>query len=515
MGDSLRSLICLTFLLIVSSQTLERAEAAPSPVPSIEARIEAIERARAADDGTLASALAGSDLTLARRAALALGRTKREDAAPPLVAALSARDPSLRALSLFGLGLIARPVDLTIAARLANGDPSSAVRYAAADAIGRIVLAHPMLATAASATALERRMRSDSDAIVRGHAAANLDAFAAIPGAAAIARAIEDAFANESSADVRWHEMWVLYRAYATAIDPRFLAAQLQSRDELVRVEALRAVGKRRDSGAVHFVRPLVADASWRVQLQARETLLALDGQPPTQHLTSLPPATNVPPPPEPLATVSPIPLPLVGTAGLASGAVAIPVTPPPAKSFRLAPPSGDDVAGLQPLPLDVASAAQMNGPMRGPHPRVRLRTTKGDLVVRLYPEWAPVAVANFLGLTASGYFDGDRWFRVVPDFVHQTGDATNDPDHDAGYTVGAEENPIEQRSYALAMGLDYEGGRAVRDSAGTQFYVTDSPQLHLDRDFGVFGEIERGTDVLANLVETDRILTATRISDD
>ncbi|MBD5657690.1 MAG: peptidylprolyl isomerase, partial [Candidatus Eremiobacteraeota bacterium] len=70
--------------------------------------------------------------------------------------------------------------------------------------------------------------------------------------------------------------------------------------------------------------------------------------------------------------------------------------------------------------------------------------------------------------------------------------------DGDAGYTIPAEENPVEQRTGVIAMGLNYEGSKAVRDSAGTQFYFTLSPQLHLDRDFTVFGEIESGLPVLA-----------------
>jgi cyclophilin family peptidyl-prolyl cis-trans isomerase len=144
----------------------------------------------------------------------------------------------------------------------------------------------------------------------------------------------------------------------------------------------------------------------------------------------------------------------------------------------------------------------------------VLLRTTKGDVVVRLYPEWAPSTVANFLNLVRAGYFDGNRWFRIVPDFVVQTGDRTNTGDGDAGYTIPAEENPVEQRSGIIAMGLDYDANGPKRDSAGTQFYLTLSPQLHLDRAFGVFGEVESGTNVLANLLENATIERAVRLDD-
>jgi cyclophilin family peptidyl-prolyl cis-trans isomerase len=64
-------------------------------------------------------------------------------------------------------------------------------------------------------------------------------------------------------------------------------------------------------------------------------------------------------------------------------------------------------------------------------------------------------------------------------------------------------------------MGLDYKDNLPLRDSAGTQFYFTLSPQLHLDRDFSVFGEVESGFGVLAHLVESDKMVVVERIADD
>jgi len=158
--------------------------------------------------------------------------------------------------------------------------------------------------------------------------------------------------------------------------------------------------------------------------------------------------------------------------------------------------------------------SALMNGPMPGPHPRVRIKTTKGTMIVTLYPEWAPLTVENFLNLTNRGYFDGLRWFRIVPDFVVQTGDPGNTGDGDAGYTIAAEENPLEQRSNVISMGLNYDNNGPIRDSAGTQFYITLSPQLHLNRDFTVFGEVTGGTDVLGRLIESDTMTRVEQIPD-
>jgi peptidyl-prolyl cis-trans isomerase B (cyclophilin B) len=147
-------------------------------------------------------------------------------------------------------------------------------------------------------------------------------------------------------------------------------------------------------------------------------------------------------------------------------------------------------------------------------HPRVRIRTTKGDLVLRLFPEWAPYTVANFLRMTARGYYDGNRWFRIVPDFVVQSGDPNDNGEGDAGFMIPAEENPVEQRAGIISMGLNYEKNHPLRDSAGTQFYLTISPQPHLDRDFSVFGELEQGAGTIARLIESDRILHVDRLPD-
>ncbi|MBV8369586.1 MAG: peptidylprolyl isomerase, partial [Candidatus Eremiobacteraeota bacterium] len=164
------------------------------------------------------------------------------------------------------------------------------------------------------------------------------------------------------------------------------------------------------------------------------------------------------------------------------------------------------------------ATSALMDGPMPGPHPRVRIGTTKGPIVVRLYPDWAPLTVANFLNLVDRGYYDILRWFRIVPDFGVQTGDPNDNGEGDAGYTIPAEENPLEQRSGVISMGLNYTEGKnpgPIRDSAGTQFYITISPQLHLNRDFTVFGEVQSGFATLGRLIELDRMTKVERIPDD
>jgi peptidyl-prolyl cis-trans isomerase B (cyclophilin B) len=433
---------------------------------------------------------------LAARAALAIGRTKRPEGVAPLRAHLANPDPSVRAMVAYGLGLLADEAPLADLRTLADSDGNSAVRYAAVDALGRIAAAHADTATSVLARDLLQIAAGDSDAIVRGHAAAQLDAFRTSPGAPAIAAALERIETRDEDAGVRWHAAWMLFRGYAKFADLAFLTRQTRDRDELVRIETVRALGRRKELAAIGIVRPLLRDPSWRVQLEAGEALRRLQLEPATAHLKAFPAGLHLPALPERAA--NPVPAP----AAVLAAATPVPHAPDPSQ-FPL---------GGAMLPR---SATDMNGPLPGLHPRVLLRTTLGDVVVRLYPEWAPSTVANFLDRTRDGYFDHNRWFRIVPDFVVQTGDPANTGDGDPGYTIPAEENPVEQRTGIIAMGLDYGKDGAIRDSAGTQFYLTLSPQLHLDRAFSVFGEVESGTNVLANLLENAEIVRAWQLPAD
>ncbi len=484
--SQLVTLICLSANLWTLSQ--------PTDATSDSGKLRRIERAeyRRILDPALVSDLDAEPATAAR-AALAIGRTKERPGVVPLMAHLGARPVAVRAMSAYGLGLIGAPVALAPERKLALTDPNSAVRYAAVDAVGRIVREAPALATGDVAADLERVLRADADPVVRAHAAAQLDAFGATAVAARVAVDLERALARERDPDVRWHVVWAIYRGFAKRATPAVLNAALHDPEELVRVEALRAWGRRPDADPATLRRIARDDPSWRVQFEALEALRLRLGKPKSTHLRADPPGIRLPP----------LPVPPYGAPAK---------LPPPVSAGR---PRAPDPAFFPVLPVDPVTARQMNGPLPGPHPRALIRTTRGDVVVRLYPEWAPATVANFLALAHRGYFDGNRWFRIVPDFVVQTGDPHDNGDGDAGYTLPAEENPVEQRSFVISMGLNYKGTNAIRDSAGTQFYLTLSPQLHLDRAFSVFGEVERGQAVLAHLLERDRMIAVRRIADD
>lgn len=478
-------------MTITSAATL--AQQAPPPDPY--ARILTLESARSLGNGELAGYLASTDTRLAARAALAIGRTRLAAGAPLLLAHTTDGRAPVRAFAVYGLGLIARPEDAKTVV-LSEITPIGAVQIAALDAIGRYETAgrlgnYENLA----AHILSLQLRDGVDPLVRARAATEFGAFGTGAYSFFASLQLVKAVRNDPDDNVRWHALWSIYRAFPTRVPRELLTKCLHDKSELVRLEAVRAYGRLKDPSAIAALRPLLDDPSWRVQEQAHESILILSGKPQSDHLTALLPNLHLPA------------MQLDTFASLA----ALPRTGATGK------PTAPTVASAIQLPLMPTTAAEMIGPARGPHPRVRIVTTKGDLYLTLYPEWAPLTVANFLNVADHGYYDNNRWFRIVPDFVVQTGDPTDNGDGDAGYSIGAEENPLEQATGIISMGMNYTdppNAHAIRDSAGTQFYIDLSPQLHLNRDFTVFGKLEGGQDVLARLVESDRMIRVERIPD-
>ena len=493
--DLVKRLLAQLITSSVVFLTLSGLETRPVPINQV---LVSLESARSLGKGVLADALKSSDEHVAARAALAIGRTKDPHGAALLARHLTDKRAGVRATSIYGLGLIASGANEPDIERAVTHDASAAVRVGAIDALGRYESAGKLNGSQESSAidVLSAALKADQDPIVRARAATAFESFRSSKVGDFASRELVAAFAHESNQDVRWHLMWTMFRGYAVRVPRDVLTQGLHDSNELVRIEAVRAYGRLKNADAAAALEPATHDPSWRVQLQALESIKLLKGEPPTDHLKDMPAGIHMPP--------------------IRVQTTATEIAPLPRPSAVSAKPSAPNASQAIYAPkIDPATSALMTGPAPGPHPRVRIKTTKGTFVVRLFPEWAPLTVANFLNLTNRGYYDGLRWFRIVPDFVVQTGDPSDNGEGDAGYMIPAEENPLEQRSYVLSMGLNYKDNAPVRDSAGTQFYITLSPQLHLNRDFTVFGEVISGFDVLGRLVESDRMTRVEQIPDE
>ncbi|MFC2041553.1 peptidylprolyl isomerase [Chloroflexota bacterium] len=132
------------------------------------------------------------------------------------------------------------------------------------------------------------------------------------------------------------------------------------------------------------------------------------------------------------------------------------------------------------------------------------IKTEKGDLVLELFASDVPVTVNNFVFLAREGFYDGTTFHRVIPDFMAQGGDPTGTGTGGPGYKFADEFSEHTHGTGALSM------ANAGPNTNGSQFFITYSPQHHLDGKHSVFGQLTEGMDVLAKIKNGDRIVRIT-----
>lgn len=154
--------------------------------------------------------------------------------------------------------------------------------------------------------------------------------------------------------------------------------------------------------------------------------------------------------------------------------------------------------------------------------PRVKLTTSRGDVVVELFENEAPQSVANFITLVKQGYYTDVPFHRVLPGFMAQGGDPTGTGTGGPGYTIRDEHTRPERRQHfrgSLSMAKS-----GAPNSGGSQFFLTFVPTSYLDGRHTVFGRVVEGMDVAAALKRrdpeadnpppADKILSATVLRD-
>lgn len=124
--------------------------------------------------------------------------------------------------------------------------------------------------------------------------------------------------------------------------------------------------------------------------------------------------------------------------------------------------------------------------------------TSRGSFTIELLPSEAPLTVDNFVQLARRNYFRGITIHRVVPNFVIQDGDPRGDGNGGPGYQIRCEINEVRYDRATLGMAL------SGKDTGGSQWFVTHSPQPHLDGGYTVFGRVFAGMDVVDKIVRGD-----------
>jgi len=133
---------------------------------------------------------------------------------------------------------------------------------------------------------------------------------------------------------------------------------------------------------------------------------------------------------------------------------------------------------------------------------QVEINTDKGQIILELYPEHAPKTVNNFIFLAQESFYDGVTFHRVIDNFMIQGGDPTGTGRGGPGYRFEDElaGNPLRHESKVISM------ANAGPNTNGSQFFITHSPQPHLDGKHTVFGKVIRGEDVVDLIEQGDRM---------
>mmetsp|Transcript_468 Transcript_468/g.1402 ORF Transcript_468/g.1402 Transcript_468/m.1402 type:complete len:311 (-) Transcript_468:542-1474(-) len=135
------------------------------------------------------------------------------------------------------------------------------------------------------------------------------------------------------------------------------------------------------------------------------------------------------------------------------------------------------------------------------------LRTTKGDIHVRLFPNAVPRTVENFCGHSKSGYYDDVIFHRIIKGFMLQTGDPLGDGTGGESIWGGEFEDEFvrelrHDRPFTVSM------ANAGPSTNGSQFFITTVPTPWLDNKHTVFGRVTKGMDVCTAIenVQTDEL---------
>lgn len=136
----------------------------------------------------------------------------------------------------------------------------------------------------------------------------------------------------------------------------------------------------------------------------------------------------------------------------------------------------------------------------------VKLETSKGIILVELYPNVAPITVENFQNLVNEKFYDGLIFHRVIKDFMIQGGDPE-------GTGLGGSSKTIKGEFKNNGVNNDLSHTRGVismarnsisMDSASSQFFIVQKDSTYLDGDYAAFGKVIAGMDVVDKIASVN-----------
>jgi peptidyl-prolyl cis-trans isomerase B (cyclophilin B) len=142
---------------------------------------------------------------------------------------------------------------------------------------------------------------------------------------------------------------------------------------------------------------------------------------------------------------------------------------------------------------------------------KILFETNRGSLTAELYPEHAPGTVAHIVELVKSGFYDGVKFHRVIPEFVVQGGDPLSRDLPEGDRRIGTGGSPNRIKCETAGNPLKHEVGalsmaHAGKDTGGSQFFMvlSEANTRHLNGVHTVFGKITDGIDVMNSIKGND-----------
>ncbi len=134
--------------------------------------------------------------------------------------------------------------------------------------------------------------------------------------------------------------------------------------------------------------------------------------------------------------------------------------------------------------------------------PRVKLATTKGEIVIELFENEAPETVGNFVNLVEQGYYDGLKFHRVMQNFMAQAGCPKGDGSGGPGYRIYCEclTRNDHRKFFTGSLGMAHRG----QNTGGSQFFITFRPAANLNSKHTCFGRVIKGLEIVREITRID-----------
>ena len=192
-------------------------------------------------------------------------------------------------------------------------------------------------------------------------------------------------------------------------------------------------------------------------------------------------------------------------------GALAVSCSPASTESVTpaaTAEPNDAATTAQPPAATETAAAANEEKPMSEYQDKVaEVKTSKGDIHIRFFPDVAPNHVKNFIDLAQKGFYNGTKFHRTIPGFMIQGGDPNTKTPNTNTWGMGGSDNRLQAEFNAVPhkRGIVSMARSQDPNSASSQFFIVVADSQFLDNQYTVFGQVTKGMEVADAIVSAPR----------